>query len=162
MRLERFTENDRPLYEQLVFNATVMGMNLGRVFSEEEAGMFFSAMLEQNAAGTDLGYYKVYIGSDLDEAYIGMGALTFSEGYSAVEIEYMLLPDYWDFGYGTQLVEILTAMSESSGLSSETVAITDPENWRSRNVLIRNGFVSDGVFINGDGEPAELFVKPIS
>ena len=161
IRLERFTEDDRSLLEELVFNESTMKMNLGRVFTQEEADLFFRAVRSVNVSGGKAGYYKVFACPEGKEEYIGMGALSFNEVYSAAEIEYMLLPQYWNKGYGTQLVKILTEMSENSGLSAFTVAICDPENTRSRKVLQKNGFVSARRFINDDSEPAELFVKPV-
>ena len=127
-----------------------MKMNLGRVFTQEEADLFFRAVRSVNGSGGKEGYYKVFACMEGKEEYIGMGALSFNEVYSAAEIEYMLLPQYWNKGYGTQLVKILTDMSENSGLSGFTIAICDPEN---------NGFVSARRFINDDSEPAELFIK---
>lgn len=159
IRLERFTENDKSLLEELVFNGDTMKMNLGRVFTQEEADLFFRAVISVNGSGGKAGYYKVFACPKGKEEYIGMGALSFNEVYSAAEIEYMLLPQYWNRGYGTQLVRILTEMSENSGMSDFTVAIADPENMRSRKVLQKNGFVSARRFINDDREPAELFIK---
>ena len=58
MKLEKYDETDEALYSRLVFNEETMKMNLGRVFTEEEARMFFRAVLELNAAESYLGYYK--------------------------------------------------------------------------------------------------------
>lgn len=88
LMLEKYTEDDYPLYAQLVFNEQAMNMNLGRVFTEEEANLFFQMVLNCNAASPDLGFYKVFFGKE----YIGMGALNQNDAYNAVEIEYMLLP----------------------------------------------------------------------
>ena len=159
MRLERFTRDDRELYEQLVFCEDVMKMNLGRVFSQEEARMFFDAMLRENEAGTDRGFFKVYVSAGGSEEYAGMGALSYNEQFSSAEIEYMILPQYWDMGYGTRLAGILTDMAERSGMSSVTIAITDPGNERSRRVLKNNGYVLANEFINDDGSPAQLFSR---
>jgi RimJ/RimL family protein N-acetyltransferase len=154
MRLEKYSESDRALYERLVFNEETMGMNLGRTFTEEEAAFFFQAVLEQNSEGNEFGFYKVFVGEPEKEEYIGMGAITQNEEYEAPEIEYMLLPQFWNKGYGTELVEILLNMVKGS---ATIVAITDPNNIYSRKILLKTGFESVKQYRNDDDEPAELF-----
>ena len=162
MRLERFTESDKDLYEQLVFCEDIMTMNLGRTFTEEEAGLFFGAMLRENAEGSDCGFFKAYVSSCGREDYIGMGVLSYNGQFFCAEIEYMVLPQYWDLGYGTRLAGMLTDMAERSGMSSQTIAITDPGNVRSRRVLLNNGYTFEKDFTNDDGEAAQLYVRPVS
>lgn len=154
MRLEKYSENDIVLYERLVFNEEIMGMNLGRTFTIEEAAFFFQAVLEQNSEGNEFGFYKVFVGKTDKEEYIGMGAITLNDEYDAPEIEYMLLPQFWNKGYGTKLVELLLNMVKDS---STIVAITDPDNTYSRKILLKNGFESVKLYCNDDGEPAEMF-----
>ena len=154
MRLEKYTSEDIELYKRLVFNEKTMSKNYGRVFTEEEADMLFRCIISSNAEDGITGYYKVYA-----DEYIGLGALTFDEGSGDLEIEYMLLPDYWGYGHGSELVRILTEMAEKAGLSSSVSAITDPENVRSRNILLKNGFRLVRSYINEDGEPAELYTQ---
>lgn len=154
MRLEKFLNTDKKLYKQLVFNEETMGMNLGRIFTEEEADIFFQAVLEQNSEENGLGFYKVFTDTPDKEEYIGMGAITQNDEYEAPEIEYMLLPQFWNNGYGTELVEILLNMVKES---STVVAITDPDNVYSRMILLKKGFESVKQYQNDAGEPAELF-----
>ena len=154
MKLEKYSENDRALYECLVFNEETMVKNLGRTFTEEEAAFFFRAVLEQNSEGNEFGFYKVFVDEPDKEEYIGMGAITMNDEYEAPEIEYMLLPQFWNKGYGTELVEILLNMVQGS---STIVAITDPDNTYSRKILLKKGFESVKQYRNDDGEHAELF-----
>lgn len=155
MRLEKYSDNDKALYEQLVFNEETMGMNLGRTFTEEEAAFFFQAVLDQNIEENEFGFYKVFIDALDKEEYIGMGAITSNDEYDAPEIEYMLLPQFWNKGYGTKLVEILLNMVKESSM---IVAITDPKNTYSRKILLKKGFESVKQYQNDDGETAELFL----
>ena len=157
MKLERFDETDEDLYSRLVFNEETMKMNLGRVFTEEEARMFFRAALEMNATESCLGYYKVLISREGKITYIGMGAINYIEEYKAVEIEYMLLPEYWNQGYGTELVEILIKMVSDARVSSSIIAITDPANSYSQRILVKKGFEFVKRYLNSDGEPADLY-----
>ncbi len=153
MRLEPFTETDRALYEALVFNEDVMRMNLGRTFTPEEAGLFFDAVLEANA-GTP-GFYKAYVGG----TYVGMGALERGER-GEIEIEYLLLPQFWNRGYGTALVRALLKLAE--GQTETVAAITDPANVYSKRILDKAGFSLVKRFVNDDGDPVERFEKRLS
>ena len=156
MRLEKYGAEDRELYEELVLNEETMSMNYGRVFSKEEADMLFRYILDANSGNGLTGYYKVFT-----DEYIGLGALRFNEEECALEIEYMLLPEYWGLGYGSELAAILTEMAWDSGLASTVNAITDPENERSGKILLKNGFKLIKNYINEDGEPAVLYSKEL-
>lgn len=156
MRLEKYRAEDRELYEELVFNEEIMSMNYGRVFSKEEADMVFRYILDANSGNGLTGYYKVFT-----DEYIGLGALTFNEEECALEIEYMLLPEYWGLGYGSELAAILTEIAGDSGLADTVNAITDPDNERSGKILLKNGFRLVKNYINEDGEPAVLYSKEL-
>ena len=159
MRLELYAKDDKALYDTLVFNEEAMRMNYGRTFTEAEADLLFSAMLETNAEGP-FGFYKVLVSEADGETYIGMGALNRNEE-GAFEIEYMLLPEYWNRGYGTALVVTLLRMAKASGLSRTVEAITDPDNTFSKRILINAGFALVKRYTNDDGEPAELYRKAL-
>ncbi len=161
MKLEKFDETDEDLYSRLVFNEETMKMNLGRVFTEEEAQMFFRAVLEMNATESCLGYYKVLISREGKNTYIGMGAINYNEEYEAVEIEYMLLPKYWNQGYGTELVEILIKMVSDARVSSSIIAISDPANSYSQRILVKKGFELVKRYLNSDGELADLYCREV-
>lgn len=158
MRLEPFAKDDRALYEALVFNEEAMRQNYGRTFTKAEAELLFSAMLEANAAGP-FGFYKVSVPAAGGEAFIGMGALNVNDG--VFEIEYMLLPEYWNRGYGTALAETLLSMAKASGLCRTVEAITDPDNLYSKRILVHAGFALVKQFVNDDGEPAQLYRKEL-
>lgn len=160
MRLELFHQDDRALYEALVFNEEAMRKNYGRTFTKAEAELLFSAMLEVNAADVVTGFYKVFVPAADGEAYIGMGALNPNDD-GALEIEYMLLPEYWNRGYGTALAETLLRMAKASGLSRTVEAITDPDNTFSKRILQNAGFAFVKRYINDDGSPAELYRKEL-
>ena len=159
MKLIKFGGDDKALYEQLVFNEAAMRRNYGSTFTAEEADLLFSAMLGANAKGP-FGFYKALVSAADGETYIGMGALNRNED-GAFEIEYMLLPRFWNHGYGTALVETLLQMAEASGLNRTVEAITDPGNVYSKRILEHAGFALVKQFKNDDGEPAELYRKEL-
>lgn len=161
LTLEKYTESDFSLYAQIVFNEQVMRMNLGRVFTEEEANLFFQMVLRCNAAGSALGYDKVFLTQGSDRVYLGMGALNWNDDFHAVEMEYMLLPAYWHQGYGTELVGMLLQKARDACQATEVVAITDPANIRSKRLLQRVGFDFVRQYVNPDGETAELYRKSV-
>ena len=156
IRLKKYEKDDRALYEALVFNADAMKMNYGRPFTPKEAELLFSVMLDANAADGPLGFYKVLS----DDGFLGMGALNLN-GDGAIEIEYMLLPQFWRRGYGTTLVETLVRMAKESGLSESVEAITDPGNAPSRRILQKTGFARVKQYENDDGDLVELYRKMI-
>lgn len=159
LALKKYTENDYPLYSQLVFNEQTMNMNLGRVFTDEEAVLFFQMALRFNRENPDLGFYQVFAKQGKDAHYIGMGALTWNDDYHAIEIEYMLLPQYWNQGHGTELVTLLLQMANNACQETDIVALTDPENVYSKRILQRVGFTFVKQYVNDDGELAELYIK---
>ena len=159
LTLEKYTENDYPLYSRLVFNEQVMRMNLGRVFTEEEAALFFQMVLRCNDADSELGYYKVFSGQGGDRVYLGLGALNWNDDCNAAEIEYMLLPPYWHQGYGTELARLLLQKAEEACGATEVVAITAPANIASKRLLERVGFALVKQYVNPDGDTAELYRK---
>ena len=161
MRLEKYSGADEALFSRLVFNEDAMKMNYGRIFTVDEEAVFFRAMLEANASQSLFGYYKVYSGKGDGGGYIGMAALNMNEEHGAAEIEYMLLPEYWNRGYGTELAGILIGMAGKAGVSSSVIAITDPKNLYSRKILEKHGFAFVKRYLNGDGDPAELYRREL-
>lgn len=139
LKLEKFAgKEDFKLFEMLVFDKTIMKMNLGRVFTYDEAQEFYQMLLSCNKEGKELGFYKVYLAATNE--FIGMGSINENEEYHALEIEYMLLPEYWHKGYGTNLVTLLISKIETFFNVSKIIAITDPDNIYSkkywRNIIL--------------------------
>lgn len=159
LELAKYTENDYHLYAQLVFNEQTMNMNLGRVFTDDEAASFFQMMLRCNHANDGLGFYQVFAKQDGNSQYIGMGALTWNDEDHAIEIEYMLLPSFWNQGYGTELVKQLLRMANKAHREPDIVAVTDPDNIYSKRILQHAGFTLVRQYVNDDGDPAELYAK---
>ena len=155
MRLEKYKESDKQLYTQLVFNEKLMQMNYGRTFTPEEANMLFQWIVRQNVSELPFGTYKVFVGEE-EEEYIGMGAILWNEEDSVAEIEYMLLPKYWDQGYGAALVGKLLKMLKNG---EQVNAITDPANIGSQRILQKHGFTLVKEECNTEGAPVLLFQK---
>ena len=73
----------------------------------------------------------------------------------------MLLPEYWNQGYGTELVEILIKMASDAHIASGIIAITDPANSYSQRILAKNGFEFVKRYLNSDGELADLYRRAV-
>ena len=153
--LKKYTAKDYNLYSQLVFNEQTM--NMGRIFTAEEASIFFQLILNCNAENNDYGFYKVYLVHNNASEYIGMGALTSNDDYNAVELEYMLFPQHWNKGYGTALVKLLVQKAKEAQKSVDIIAITDPDNIYSKRILQHACFELVKQYVNDDGELAELY-----
>lgn len=154
--LDPFQREDFPLFAMLAFNERVMGMNLGRVFSEEEAAWFFDAMIAANKTQSPpLGWHKVFLTATGE--YIGLAGLSEADEHH-VEIEYMLLPEHWGKGYATRLVADLLAALHLARPNTQVAAMTDPSNASSIRVLEKNGFRQKAGFVNEDGDEVCVYV----
>ncbi|WP_051931452.1 GNAT family N-acetyltransferase [Clostridium sp. KNHs214] len=153
------SEEDFKYFSKLVFNEKIMVMNYGRVFTMDEAKNYYKYLLENNETHDDFGNFKVFESSA--NSFIGMCASTISSDLKEAEIEYMLLPEYWRKGYGSEIVDNLLNMIEETKSIEKVTAITDPNNVGSRKILLKNGFVSCKVYKIDDGSLAERFSKKI-
>ena len=85
---------------------------------------------------------------------IGECSMTISKDGRSAEIGYMLLPEYWNHGYGTATANMLVEMAVSSGIEQVTAA-TSPDNTASVRILQKSGFVQgqSGWLLNdGNGD----------
>ena len=134
------SRDDFPFFAQLAFHQQVMVMNMGRVFTEEEADAVFSYILEYGQAQENAGSYKVF---SQDNAFIGIGSLWVRE--DGAEIEYMVLPEFWNQGYATAIVASLIEKARLHPGVTELTALVDPANLPSQKVLTKNGFAYEKV-----------------
>lgn len=159
---EKFLSHmDFEYFTTLVFNEEVMLMNYGRVFSLEEAEYIYEWILKTGKEYEKFGAFKVFQRSN--NTFIGYGALMPSDGLTKLEIEYMLLPEYWGKGYGSEIVRELLKNIEEIKDIEKIIANVDPHNVRSKKILINSGFTSYEFFENSDdGSIVESFMKIIS
>lgn len=155
--LEKFTTADYPLFHTLVTNEPAMRMNLGRHLTKAEAEQFFEAVKWENAKGSVLGYYKVFTLAQGSPSFLGMDVLEQNDDYQAIEVEYMLLPQYWNRGYGTALLRALMGLAASFQSSCDLIAILDPQNTYSKRMLCHAG---EKQYLNAENDPVELYRRP--
>lgn len=137
-----------------------MDQNYGRVFTMKEAEDSFKYMLDINRKYKDFGYFKVF---EADKGvYIGLSAIAINDDFTDAEIEYMLISDYWNKGYGSEIVRILINILDKVKSLRKITAITAPDNIASKKILLKNGFISQKIYQIDDGSLAELFIKNIT
>ncbi|WP_435368165.1 GNAT family N-acetyltransferase [Sporosarcina luteola] len=150
LRLAKFKNDDFEKYYALVSNESVMAQITERAIPLDEAEVNYRKLLERNSKHGLFGSYKVF-----DEDYIGLGHVTVNEDNpQEAEIGYMLLPAYWNKGYGTLIAAELIELAKHTNVNRLT-AVIDPENIPSRKILLKHGFTSEKVCEIG-GLPGEI------
>lgn len=153
LKLDKYTNEDFDKYFRLVSDESVMAQITERAIPLNEAKANYQKLLERNGRHELFGSYKVF-----DDEYIGLGHVTVSEDNpDEAEIGYMLLPSYWNKGYGTLIAGYLIELAQRTNVKKLT-AVIDPNNIPSRKILLKHGFTSEKVCEIG-GLPGEIFGK---
>ena len=157
---ERFnTMYEFQYFLKLVLNEDVMIMNYGRAFTMEEAEKVYKRFLKNNKKHEDFGQFKVF--EKVTNTFMGLGGLSLNDDLTEVDLEYLLMPEYWGKGYGSEIAKILLKQAEELGSIKKVTATIDPKNIGSRKILLKNGFTSLGSYTIDDGSLAEDFCKEI-
>lgn len=158
--LERIrTKDEFKYFAQLAFNEEVMKMNMGRVFTQEEAEEYFHNILEYNDNYKNAGTYKVF--SEKDTTFIGIASLWIRK--DGTEIEYMVLPEYWGHGYATEIVKILVEIAKQTPTIKKVYGLITPANIPSKKVLTKNGFAFEQTFdVEEDNSVVEIYCKVLN
>lgn len=161
LRLVKYSgPEDFHYFSSLVYNESIMKMNMGRVFTKEEAEEYFNFFIENDKKYNFAGNYKVFI--EDSNIYIGLATLRPNEELSGAEIEYMILPSYWGNGYGNKIVNYLLKLATKNENLKEITAITHVNNIRSKKILLKNGFESYKVYkVEENNNLVEIFKKNI-
>ena len=157
--LEKILPEDFESFLTLVGNETVMAMITERPLLREEAQKKFTSMLHNSGLDPLYGSFKVLeaAGSRL----AGFAKLEISEkNREEAELGFMLLPEFWGMGLGSEIAGILLDIARSDTHLRRVFAIIDPDNKASRKILVNNGFVSEelGEF---DGLPGEILALSV-
>lgn len=157
---EKFNTMDELQYFlKLALNKDVMIMNYGRAFTMEEAEKVYKRFLENNKKYEDFGQFKVF--EKVTNTFMGLGGISLNEDLTVVDLEYLLLPEYWGNGYGSEIAEVLLKRAQELYSIVRVTATIDPKNIGSRKILLKNGFTSLGAYTIDDGSLAEDFCKEI-
>lgn len=146
------SQSDFSDFAKLVFNEPVMNMNMGRVFTQEEAADYFTYIMDYTKAHRSSGCYKVFLSQD----FIGICFLWVHN--SEAEVEYMLLPEYWNHGYATEIVGHLLALARLHPQVHKVSGLIDPDNLPSQRVLTKNGFTFErNMPVEEDGSTVAIY-----
>lgn len=156
--LQKFvSDEDFEYYFSLVSNEKVMAMVTERAIPLEEARIDFKLLLYKNKEYKDFGNFKVFETTSND--FIGLGLLKIDENdLSKAELGYLLLPEFWGKGYGSEIANLLLNKAEESKALHQITAIIDPKNIASKKILLNNGFISEKL-CEIDGLPGEILSK---
>lgn len=158
LTLGKFESNDFNHYYRLVSNESVMAMITERSIPFNEAQINFQKLLNRNEKFEEFGTYKIY--NYNTNEFIGLGSLILNEEkLDEAELGYMLLPEHWGKGYGSEIAEILMQKANKTKLKRLT-AIIDPKNIPSRKILMKKGFISEELCEIG-GLPGEILSKDL-
>jgi len=157
--LEKLLPQDFESFYAMTGNEKVMAMVTGRPLSEEEARKKFDYFLENNALHKSFGSFKVL--EVLSSKMLGFAKLEIrKEKPEEAEIGYMLLPEFWGLGLGSEIAFHLMEMAKSDPRLKRVWANTDPNNVASRKILINNGFTSEEIGVI-DGLPSEILARQV-
>lgn len=157
--LEKFTPADFDKYYELVGNEKVMAMITERAIPLDEAIKNYNMLLSNNELHKSFGNFKVM--EFTTNKFIGSALLKVKEKSSIeAELGYMLLPNYWGKGIGSEVAKLLIEKAKGEKQLIKITAIIDPNNIPSRKILINNGFISYKV-CEIDGLPGEILSMKI-
>lgn len=123
-----------------------------------EAEVKFQKLLKRNEKFDEFGSYKVF--NNKTNEFVGLGSLILNEvKLDEAELGYMLLPEHWGKGYGSEIAEILIQKANKTKLNRLT-AVIDPKNIPSRKILIKKGFISERLCEIG-GLSGEILIKDL-
>ena len=157
--IRKFAEKDFQKYFQLVSNEEIMLMITGRALQREEAEERYKRLLNGNKIHEAFGSFMIF--EKKSGCFLGYGKMVLdTENNAEAETGYMLFPEYWGRGYATEITKLLVEKAEKTGILDRVTAIIDPENTASRNVLSKNGFISEKI-CDIDGLPGEVLSKKL-
>lgn len=139
IQIEKYQENDFPLYFSLTKDDEVMKYIFGRGMTEEEALKKFTYFLSLNAKNEKWGYFKVFE----NFAHIGDCKLVLSpENDLTFEIGYMLYPEFWGKSYGSTICQKLLDLANEIHPEKDIIGVIASDNIASKKLLEKFGFES--------------------
>jgi RimJ/RimL family protein N-acetyltransferase len=157
--LEKLEPQDFESFYALTGNDKVMAMITERALSKEEGLKKFNYFLGNNKLHKSFGSFKVL--EVYSSKLLGFAKLEITkEKPQEAELGYMLLPEFWGRGLGSEIAEMLLEVAIADPNLTRVYANTDPNNVASRKILINNGFASEEVG-EIDGLPSEIFGRQV-
>lgn len=153
--LVKLEAHDFENFYDLTGNEKVMAMITERALRREEALKRFNYFLQNNTLHKSFGGFKVLDAAGIQ--VLGFAKLELTEEKpDEAELGYMLLPEFWGQGYGSEIAGQLLEVAKSNPQLKRIWANTDPNNVASRKILLKHGFISEKTGVI-DGLPSEIF-----
>lgn len=137
LSFKRLSAGDFHLYSLLVTDPDVMKYITGKALSPAEAESRFRHALRLTESNPGAGYFVV--SSTQSGEFAGVAKLVLTKE-NQFEIGYMLMPEHWNKGYASGIVESLVNYARENNLCREIIGIVDPANPASIRVLTKHGF----------------------
>jgi ribosomal-protein-alanine N-acetyltransferase len=91
-------------------------------------------------------------------ASIGIGGLTYRDGFSGLNLSYHMLPDHWRKGFASELAAAAVDIAFQDLQATRVIGLVRPVNLASRRVLEKTGLTLAREIVYG-GHPGLLYVK---
>lgn len=157
--LEKIKVQDFEAYYTLAADERVMALITGKALTREETSKKFNSLLENSRLYKSFGCFKV--SQRISSVLLGFAKLEIKgENRFEAELGYMLFPEFWGQGYGSEIAEYLMRVAESDPELTRVYAIIDPDHIASKKILLRMGFVSKKK-CDIDGGPSEVFGRSL-
>jgi [ribosomal protein S5]-alanine N-acetyltransferase len=141
--VRKFTSSDEDAFFRLNGDEEIMRF-IRPVKSREESNAFLAENIRFYDAHPGLGRFAL-VEKDTDDV-AGTFSLLPLEHTDDVHIGYALLKAHWGKGYASEIVKAGIDYAFNELKLSTLTAVTYAEHIQSQKVLLRNGFVEDGVY----------------
>lgn len=146
MNLIEVDENDYELLSRVFKNKTVMLYTLDDCYTDDELYKYFQKILKNNQSDNRVHYeYKVVE----DGNFIGFADFEIIRkipNAGIAEIGYLLLPEYWNKGYGTRIANVLIHICFNELGLHKVVANCNASNIGSWRIMEKVGMTKEGEF----------------
>ncbi len=137
--LVKYDESDFNAFCKVICNDEVMYHIAGKGYSSTVAKEKFEELLNTNKENENYGFYKVILKED--RSVIGFAKIVPFET-DMMEIGYALMPEFWQMGLTTEMVQELVQIGKKHFDDKRIIAIVNVDNIGSLKVLERFNFVT--------------------
>lgn len=137
LRLRRFTADDLDFLDRLNSDPEVTRYTGGLKSRAESQDMLDQRILRYYGENPGLGIWVTE--ERATGAAVGLHLLNHMRGETLIQVGYLLLPQYWGRGYGSEMCKALLWYGYADLQLPLITAITDPRNSASRRVLEKCG-----------------------
>lgn len=118
--------------------------------TKEECDVFLKEIIANSEANPAIGRWAVI--EKETRLFVGSFAIIPIENTKDIQLGYALLKKYWGKGFASELTRGGLEYYFSTSLAENIYALAEKPNIASHRVLLKNGFVPDGIRKEGDKE----------